>query len=349
MKEENWSDDAALVEALRSLYLAEVERAARRPQNLLARVHGKVRPRAPGWSLVGLVAAGIILALAAVSGQLGHGLAPIAGPNGGISGSTSMATTRPSSPGESAPAFGPNVGGIPETGNGEPVLLGSAASVAFQNSTDDRPILVGGWLDGSQVYCAAFTSTWRWSTCYGYSLLSRPMTGVSQIGVARGLSDAPIDAVPEGSVLPTVLRVHTHDPNCPSGTRIDCAHLPVLDAIVWKGSVEPMPNPDSTRPASGISKPEAVARALQFARKDSTVSPTTVSAVDGPYLAVAPPGANIPGDQWVWAITVSGSFPAPDCAAFDPSTPPCLPNVATKLVVLDYATGSVVLAEAPAP
>jgi len=175
------------------------------------------------------------------------------------------------------------------------------------------------------------------------------MTGVSQIGVARGLSDAPIDAVPEGSVLPTVLRVHTHDPSCPSGTRIDCAHLPVLDAVVWKGSVEPMPSPDSTRPASGISKPEAVARALQFARKDSTVSPTTVSAVDGPYLAVAPPGANIPGDQWVWAITVSGSFPAPDCAAFDPSTPQCLPNVATKLVVLDYATGSVVLAEAPAP
>jgi len=89
MKEENWSDDAALVEALRSLYLAEVERAARRPQNLLARVNGQVRPRAPGWSLVGLVAAGIILALAAVSGQLGHGLAPIAGPKGGSSGSSS--------------------------------------------------------------------------------------------------------------------------------------------------------------------------------------------------------------------------------------------------------------------
>ena len=349
MTQANWSDDAALVEALRSLYLAEVERAARGPRNLLVRVHGRVRPRAPGWSLVVVVAAGMILALAVVSGPLGHGLAPIAGSKGGNLGGTSMATTSPSSPGESAPASGPNVGGIPETVNGEPVLMGSAASAAFQNSTDDSPILVGGWLNGSQIYCAAFTSTWRWSTCYGYSLLSRPMTGVSQIAVARGLSDAPIDTVPEGSVLPIVLRVHTHDPNCPSGTRIDCAHLPVLDAIVWKGSVEPMPSPASTQPPSGISKQDAIASALRFARESSTVSPKTVSALDGPYLAVAPPGANIPGDQWVWAITVSGSFPAPDCAASDPSTPACLPNVATQLVVLDYATGSVVLAEAPAP
>jgi hypothetical protein len=297
-----------------------------------------------------VVAAGVILALAVVSGPLGHGLAPIAGSKSGNSGSASMATTTPSSPGESAPALGPNLGGIPETVNGEPVLMGSAASAAFQNSTDESPILVGGWLDGSQIYCAAFTSTWRWSTCYGYSLLSRPMTGVSQIGVARGLSDAPIDTVPEGSVLAIVLRVHTHDPKCPSGTRIDCAHLPVFDVVVWKDSVEPMPSPASTRPPSGISKQDAISTALQFAHKYSTVSPNTVSAVEGPYLALVPLGGNtIPGDQWVWAITVSGSFPAPDCAAFDPSTPTCSPKVATQLVVLDYATGSVVLAEAPAP
>jgi hypothetical protein len=177
------------------------------------------------------------------------------------------------------------------------------------------------------------------------------MTGVSQIAVARGLSDAALEsillALPEGSVLPIVLRVHTHDPNCPAGTQIDCAHLPVFEAVVWKGSVEPMPSPASTRPPNGISERDAVASALKFARKYSTVSPNTVSAVDGPYLTVVPMGGNpIPGDQWVWAITVSGSFPA-DCA--DRSSPTCLPNVATQLVVLDYASGSVLLAEAPAP
>jgi len=260
MTRENWSDDAALVEALRSLYLAEVERAARGPRHLLARVRGKVRPRAPGWSLVGVVAAGIILALAAVSGPLGHGLAPIAGSKGGNSGSTSMATTTPSRPGESAPAFGPNVGGIPETVNGEPVLTGSPASAAFQNSTDDSPILVGGWLHMSRTYCAFLAPTlapWD-TTCYGYSLLSRPMSGTSAILVARGLSGTSIDTVAEGSVLAIVLRVHTHDPNCPQGLRFDCATLPVFDAVVWKGSVEPMPSPASTRPPSGMSKQDAI-------------------------------------------------------------------------------------------
>jgi hypothetical protein len=166
--------------------------------------------------------------------------------------------------------------------------------------------------------------------------------------IARGLSNVTIGEPAEGSVIPIVLRVRTHDPACASTPRIDCAHLAVFDDLVWEGTTEPIPNPASTRPPGGISKADAVAAALSFAARSSVAQPELVSATAGPYLDVAPPGADIPGDQWVWAIVVAGSFPPPDCATGAP-TPTCLPNVPTQLVVLDYATGSVVVAEAPAP
>jgi hypothetical protein len=243
------------------------------------------------------------------------------------------------------------VNGLPVSINGEPVLVGSAASSAIEASTDDTSFLVGGWLyNRGTIYCAlVLTNESPWETwCGGYHLLSRPVPGSPQIVIARGLSNVTIGEPAEGSVIPIVLRVRTHDPACASTPRIDCAHLAVFDDLVWEGTTEPIPNPASTRPPGGISKADAVAAALSFAARSSVAQPELVSATAGPYLDVAPPGADIPGDQWVWAIVVAGSFPPPDCATGAP-TPTCLPNVPTQLVVLDYATGSVVVAEAPAP
>jgi hypothetical protein len=252
----------------------------------------------------------------------------------------------------SAPSPSPElVDGLPVSIDGEPVLVGAAASSAIEASTDDTSFLVGGWLYnvGARTCTMALTNESPWITsCGGYHLLSRPMTGTAEIAVAQGRSSFSSGSVAEGSVLPIVLRVHTHDPSCPVSERIDCAHLAVLDELVWEGTVEPMPSPASTRPPGGLSQADAVAAALTFAARNSIANPKLVSATAGPYLDVAPPGADIPGDQWVWAIVVAGSFPPPDCATGTP-TPTCLPNVPTQVVVLDYVTGSVVLAEAPAP
>jgi hypothetical protein len=252
----------------------------------------------------------------------------------------------------SSPSPSPElVDGLPVSIDGEPVLVGTAASSAIEASTDDTSFLVGGWLYnlGARTCTMALTNESPWITsCGGYHLLSRPMTGTAEIAVAQGRSSFSIGSVAEGSVLPIVLRVHTHDPSCPVSERIDCAHLAVLDELMWEGSAEPMPSPPSTRPPGGTSEADAVAAALSFAARNSIAHPKLVSATAGPYLDVAPPGADIAGDQWVWAIVVAGSFPPPDCASGAP-TPTCLPNVPTQLVVLDYLTGSVVLAEAPAP
>ncbi len=95
-------------------------------------------------------------------------------------------------------------------------------------------------------------------------------------------------------------------------------------------------SPGAARPSGGLTEAQAFA-AARSAFPDAT---GVVSGQVGQMRDFDTNQQVMPGDQWVWAVVVSGTFPF-SCPAPAPDlTPaPCPPPGTTMTVVLDYATG----------
>jgi hypothetical protein len=124
-------------------------------------------------------------------------------------------------------------GGVPETLDGQPVLVDLAAAAHLRATTDATPFLIGGWFDdGTTLLCTG-----------------GPPPDPSPL-FDRGCGSGPVPpsaALPplywNGQRLPdgrsiAVLRVHTHDPlaaGCKPENRALCDAVPVVDAVLWTG------------------------------------------------------------------------------------------------------------------
>lgn len=236
------------------------------------------------------------------------------------------------------------VDGLPLFIDGEQVLTGDLARVTVQGVRDDRSILVGGWLHPYQVMsCPNESSPSPWNACDATRLFPSPFAGPEAIGIYQGLSGPGLPTIPDGSVQAVVLRIHTHDPACTTGA--ECVGLPVLEAVVWSSPVQPVPAPTSTRPPSGMAESAAIEAAIRFAADNGgSGGLTVVSAVSGRYADVGGLGGAVAADHWVWAVTLSGPFRAPDCASAT-----CLAVASSMLVVFDYADGTFLISTSPAP
>lgn len=236
------------------------------------------------------------------------------------------------------------VDGLPQFIDGEQVLTGDLARVTILGVRDGRSILVGGWLHPAQVLsCPAIRSPSPWNACAAAQLFPSPFDGPDALGIYRGLSAPGLPTIPDGSVQAVVLRVHTHDPACT--TDPTCIRLPVLDAVIWSGPVQPVPAPTSTKPPSGMAESAAIEAAIRFAADNGgSGGLTVVSAVSGRYADVGGLGGAVAADHWVWAVTLSGPFRAPDCA-----TATCPAVASSMLVVFDYADGTFLVSTSPAP
>lgn len=90
-------------------------------------------------------------------------------------------------------------------------------------------------------------------------------------------------------------------------------------------------------PAGGLTQAEAFA-AARSAAPDAT---GVVSGRVGRMRDFDAGQAVVPGDQWVWAVVVSGTFPFSCGPAPQPGQThaPCPPPGKTETVILDYQTG----------
>ena len=88
----------------------------------------------------------------------------------------------------------------------------------------------------------------------------------------------------------------------------------------------------------GLSKAQAYA-AARAAYPDATGA---VSGKAGQMRDFDTNQQVVPGDQWVWAVVVSGTFPFSCGPAPLPGQthPPCPPPGTTMTVILDYKTGT---------
>ncbi|HEY2916705.1 MAG TPA: hypothetical protein VGI98_05760 [Candidatus Limnocylindrales bacterium] len=238
---------------------------------------------------------------------------------------------------------------LPSEIDGQPVLVGDAASAALGSSTDTTPILIGGWLKPyTFMSCPVMLSFPPvWNICSAIHLYLAPWSS-GALAVYQPGSPADLPTVPAWLVQPVVLRVHTHDPGCP--TIDDCASLAVLDGVAWLGRADVPPTPTNTAPPNGISQATAEALAVGAAktRWQSVFPVRAVSARAGRYGEVGPPGStDVEADRWVWAVVVTEGLLYPDCAS---NVVPCNDvGGARSLVVLDYVTGEVLIQETPAP
>jgi hypothetical protein len=237
------------------------------------------------------------------------------------------------------------VDGLPLFIDGEQVLVGDLARVTVQGVRDGRSFLVGGWVHAPQVRsCPAMLSPDPWNACAATRLFPSPFDGPEAIGIYRGLSGPSLPTIPDGSVQPVVLRVHTHDAACTTGAA--CTELAVLDAVVWQGGLVPTPTPTNSAPPGGVTLPAAAVEAANRVVGGNGGSSLVVTAVvAGPYAIVGPAGGDVAGDRWVWAVTLTGTFIAPDC----PPGAVCLASFSSVLVVLDYVDGSFLVSASPAP
>ena len=235
---------------------------------------------------------------------------------------------------------------LPAEIDGRPVLVGDAAIAAFRASTDATPMLVGGWVAAPMpISCPMLQSPNPFWACSGVFIRARPYAGPTQMVLHPGSSDLSVPSVPAGDTVPVVYEVHTHDVACTAG-RTDCLLLPVVDRLVWLGSIGPVPSPTSTQPPNGLTESAIRQLAVAAAQPRSSVPVVAVSFIQGHYAEVGPPGSmDVDGDRWVWAVIVDGHFSAPDCQ------PPngCVESVEKTLIVLDYVTGEVLIQETPPP
>jgi hypothetical protein len=236
--------------------------------------------------------------------------------------------------------------GIPVAIDGEPVLVGDAATSALEGSVDTTSILIGGWLHPAQlIACRAIGRADQWNTCAAARLFPSPFDGPEARGIFHGTGSVALPEIPDGMVEAVVLRVHTHDPGCaPSG---GCTTSAVLDAVVWQGGLEPTPTPTSSAPASGLTLPAAIEAATRVTAGNGGRELVVTAAVAGPYAVVGPSGSDVAGDRWVWAVTLHGSFAAPGDCLIGPGSSCGLPAT-SSLVVLDYVDGSFLISSTPA-
>ena len=219
--------------------------------------------RSPGLSLrnhtrlavtgVAGVAAGVALAVV-LAGSLA--MRPAASPSNSAITSAS-ASASPSASRTAAPS-GRYPGGIPRSLGGEPVFLGLGAVFHAAGTTDATPFLVGGWFgDGSLVACTGgvigfgtdpLTFT---EGCPGGVGGDSPWGTYSFAGM-QGRMAWTGQSLP-GGVGPSIVRVHTHDPeaaDCAGGANSWCQAVLVVDAVLWTG--------DASTAASPISVAQAV-------------------------------------------------------------------------------------------
>jgi hypothetical protein len=291
-----------------------------------------------GWAVI---AAALVVALAAGAGSLG-GHRPTASVEPGLS-PVAVSTEAPSA----TPAASLELSeGIPVAIQGQPVLVGQAASNALRAAADNTPVLIGGWLHPAQVMsCPVMLSPSPWNPCAATRLFPSPFAGPEAMGIFRGPSGPGLPTIPDGSVQAVVLRVHSHDPACKTGA--ECIGLPVLDAVVWSSPVQPIAAPTSTRPPTGMAESAAIEAAIRVASGQTASGITVIAVQSGPYAIVGPGDSGFPGDSWAWAITVGAIFDPPDC--YTGASAVCSPTRSSELVVFDYVTGAFVIADSPAP
>lgn len=235
-------DDARLAEMLRQRYTLEVERSAARAAKLLADVVARPTGRPPTLrtrQLGAMTFAAVAIAVAAVLLRTGPPLNQGAGNTAlGSPAATVLGTTV-------GPTVAPTVttaDGIPTTIDGQPVLFGSAAASAIANSTDDTPILVGGWFHAGQgIPDSRICDLMFWGNCSGFELYTGKAgpDGI-WIRIAQGYPPAVDPAEGSASTRAVVLRIHTHDAGCaqssvwPRSVKA-CQTVPIADEIVWTG------------------------------------------------------------------------------------------------------------------
>jgi hypothetical protein len=175
-----------------------------------------------------------MLAVAAIAG----GCAIAASQPPGSTGQTSMG---PSASG-AATSTGRTASGIPETLDGQPVLIGLAAAVQADATTDASPFLVGGWFNDASM-----------NTCSGGGAIGRdPSPLLTGCATGIGAASPPVDGsavgfgkhvfwdgkqLPNGRA-PAIVRVHTHDTRatkCRADSRVVCNAVLVVEKVLWAG------------------------------------------------------------------------------------------------------------------
>jgi hypothetical protein len=235
---------------------------------------------------------------------------------------------------------------LPGDVDGVPVTGVQDTATALARTQPGQSILVGGWLTAPVVMSCPAMQTFPdiWNVCSAIRVSEGPWGGDVE-AVYKGTLNPALPTIPDGQVEPVVLRVHANDPACPFGA--DCSSTAVIDGIAWLGRVGPPPPPTNTAPPDGISRADAIRDAIGNSfNTGGSLNPTVVSAVAGHYAELGPPGStDVAGDRWVWAVTLFGFFRAPDCA----TGVPCHDTGSSRLVVLDYVTGELLIEETPAP
>jgi hypothetical protein len=231
-----YRDDAALVAALRNLYVSELRRAtAEGHPTVGAAVVAPGRGRtAATRSLVmtGLAVAFLVLAILIFRPSPGD--LPGLGSTPGTA--TPVGSVTPSSGPSSSPSIGPLLDGIPVTIDGEQVLRG-AGNIAkrFEDLRYPQPFLAGGWFHAGQPerFCPAYLTRTPWWSCSTFALYELPQGGAA-VWIYPGDPLKVDPAVPTAADRAVVLRIHTHDAACPAEFS-DCISLPVLVEVVWLG------------------------------------------------------------------------------------------------------------------
>jgi len=328
-------DDRDLVGELSRVFRDDVRRAnldlERGRRTVAAR-----RPRVLGLTTV-LVVTAIAVALM-VRGPSGPSSSAAGAPSPSSDGISSATPTPVSATGGPTPVV---VDGMPGEFGGQPVLHGDAALEVFKSASAGNELMVGGWLSGDEVLsCPDLHAGEWWNPCLAVALRETAAAG-PQIFIYRGPIPVDTPSVGSGQTRPVIFAVHTHDRSCPADNA-DCASLPVIDAVAWSGSTQPVSTSFGPAPSSGLSPSDAVSAAAAGARTMTTAALTLVGATAGPYGTVGPGGSDVRADRWVWAIVFSGDLQRPGCVGPGCAAP------STLLVVIDYMTGAVLIAESPA-
>jgi hypothetical protein len=292
------------------------------------------------------VTAALVVACGATppSRSAGSALAPSSQAATGPVEPTAVSTPGPTPIG-STHAIGPIVDDLPATVDGQEVVRLDAARSGLTAVEDDSPILVGGWFHAGRIVrsCAMIRYLPAIDPCFSFAIYPAA-TGSSPLWIAPGDVPFPGGAGPTDATRPVVLAVHHHDVRCPSGDA-ECAGIPVLVALVWVGdppSVLPSPSPFGSPPPTPLDQSAAIDAALGQGLRSLT-APVARTVTITRASAVIPGGAPSGGDPWVWAIAFDGTFVLGSCGSER-----CVP-ASNEIVVIDYVTGKLLYAAAPAP
>lgn len=289
------ASDEEIEARLRTLYQSTLERAHQDVAGLPITVgaHRRTATLAQLAMIAALAVVGLFIGIPLIGGGPGN--------QGGAFSPSMIATPSPPEPTVSPEASPVLRNGIPVHISGEEVLTGTAALSALQESTDDRTILIGGWLHGGDQAMSCPLNPGPWNPCIAIQLYGERAGGVAMF-VYPGPSKPTIPAPPSGQAQAIVMRVHTHDSRCvPDGS--DCNRLPVLDQIVWLGTSAAATGSAAgvTAPPGGVSRAGAIAAAEGYLAARVSSSAALRSATLGQYGAVGGGGAAADANRWVWA------------------------------------------------